>query len=179
MMKLNTQSMCVVALFTVVLIVSAFIKIPISIVPVTMQTFAVILCGLLLERRLSVLAVSLYVFMGLLGLPVFANGGGLVYILQPSFGYLMGFLAAVYFIGTFSKKKDSYVKTFMISIIAILIIYSFGLSYFVGLQSAYFSKPLDFGWIFYFLFLVYLPGDVIACIIASYLKSRISKAKYY
>ena len=77
------------ALFVVVMVVAAFVRIPIPYVPLTFQTVAAVLAGLLLGAKWGSVAVAVYVFMGLVGLPVFAGGaGGFSYILQLSFGYL-------------------------------------------------------------------------------------------
>ncbi|MCB5624660.1 biotin transporter BioY, partial [Bifidobacterium animalis] len=62
----------------------------------TLQFFFVLLAGILLGPKLGALAVLLYVVIGLLGLPIFAAGGGLAYIVRPSFGYLIGFIAGAY-----------------------------------------------------------------------------------
>ena len=70
----------------------------------TLQFFFVLLAGILLGSKLGALAVLLYVVIGLLGLPIFAAGGGLAYIVEPSFGYLIGFIAGAYVTGIIWKK---------------------------------------------------------------------------
>ena len=88
---MKTKDMCLYALFAVLIGVGAFIKLPISIVPVTLQTLFVILAALILKEK-AVYSVLLYIGIGLLGIPVFASGGGISYVLVPSFGYLIGML---------------------------------------------------------------------------------------
>ena len=68
--------------------------------------FFVLLAGILLGSKLGALAVLLYVVIGLLGLPIFAAGGGLAYIVRPSFGYLIGFIAGAYVTGIICEKTN-------------------------------------------------------------------------
>ena len=75
---MKTKDMCLYALFAVLIGVGAFIKLPISIVPVTLQTLFVILAALILKEK-AVYSVLLYIGIGLLGIPVFASGGGISY----------------------------------------------------------------------------------------------------
>ena len=94
---------------TLLLTISSKIKIPFYPVPMTMQTFVVLLLGITLGSKIGLLTVSLYLFEGIFGLPVFAGtpekGIGLIYFTGPTMGYLIGFLAAVYFAGLFKYEK--------------------------------------------------------------------------
>ncbi len=83
----------------------AFIKIPLWPVAITLQTFFVILSGIILGPRYGALSQLVYLILGLLGLPVFSGGGGLSYIMRPSFGYLIGFIAAPLAVGLFVENK--------------------------------------------------------------------------
>ena len=87
------------ALFVVLMIVSAYIRIPIPYVPITFQTVVAVLAGLLLGAKWGTASVAVYIFMGLLGLPVFSGGGGFAYVLQLTFGYILGFAAAAFAAG--------------------------------------------------------------------------------
>lgn len=83
----KTRSLVYCALFTALIAVGAFIKIPIPVVPFTLQYLFTMLAGILLGS-LSVLA---YMILGLIGLPIFSEGGGIGYVFKPSFGYIIGF----------------------------------------------------------------------------------------
>lgn len=161
------------ALFSVLIAVGAFIKIPVSIVPITLQTLFVVLAGLVLGKVYAPMAVLVYILVGLVGLPVFSTGGGPSYIFYPSFGYLIGFVFAAYFVGRFASLKTRITKNFIVCILGMLIIYLFGVSYFVFIQYVYYGKVFEAGWLLYFLFLVYLPGDVLSCLVASILFKRL------
>ena len=112
------------------LTISAKIKIPFYPVPMTMQTFIVLFLGVTLGPKIALLTVSLYLFEGIFGLPVFAGtpekGIGLVYFTGPTMGYLIGFLVAVYFSGSFKYDKGL-INTFLKLIFSVSFIYIFGL----------------------------------------------------
>ena len=115
---------------TVLLTISAKIKIPFYPVPMTMQTFVVLFLGIVLGPKIGLLTISLYLFEGIFGLPVFAGtpekGIGLVYFAGPTMGYLIGFLIAAYFAGTFKYNKGL-INTFLKLIFSVSFIYLFGL----------------------------------------------------
>ena len=120
----------VAVLGTLLLTISAKIKIPFYPVPMTMQTFVVLFLGITLGPRIGLLTISLYLFEGIFGLPVFAGtpekGVGLVYFTGPTMGYLIGFLIAVYFSGSFKYDKGL-INTFLKLIFSVSFIYIFGL----------------------------------------------------
>ena len=120
----------VAVLGTLLLTISAKIKIPFYPVPMTMQTFVVLFLGITLGPKIGLLTISLYLFEGIFGLPVFAGtpekGVGLVYFTGPTMGYLIGFLVAVYFSGSFKYDKGL-INTFLKLIFSVSFIYIFGL----------------------------------------------------
>ena len=110
LIKQNTQSQIIKSLFviflgTVILTISAKIKVPFYPVPMTMQTFVVVLIGVTLGWKLGVATVFAYLFEGAIGIPVFAGtpekGLGVAYLMGPTGGYLFGFLVATYVAGSF------------------------------------------------------------------------------
>ena len=115
---------------SILLTISAKIKIPFYPVPMTMQTFVVLLMGITLGWKISVAIISLYLFEGAIGLPVFAGtpekGIGFVYFSGPTMGYLVGFLIATYCAGSFRYDKGL-VNTFFKLIFSVSFIYIFGL----------------------------------------------------
>ena len=160
-MKISAKDLTLVALFSALIAVGAFIKIPFLLVPITLQTLFVVLSALVLERRLAVLSVIVYIMIGLVGFPIFANGGGINYIFSPTFGYLVSFIFATYFIASF-KEKNIYIST----AIGMLIIYALGMIYFVFIQYVLNGKVYLISYLFYNLFLVFLPGDILSCVVA-------------
>ncbi len=106
-MRNRIRAIVMVSLFTALTAVGAFIKIPIPHVPLTLQTLMVMSAGLILGSRLGALSQLLYLTIGLIGLPIFAQGGGPGYVLQPSFGFLVGFIAGAFVIGKIIEKDES------------------------------------------------------------------------
>ena len=114
---------------TVLLAISSKIKIPFYPVPMTMQTLVVLFLGITLGWKLGVATVSLYLFEGIIGLPVFSGspemGIGIVYFTGPTMGYLVGFLFTVYFAGFFKFNKNLFIK-FLQLIFSVSFIYVLG-----------------------------------------------------
>ena len=134
LIKQNTQSqiiksLLVIFLGSVVLAISAKVKIPFYPVPMTMQTFVVLFLGISFGYKIAISTVILYFIEGILGLPVFSNsperGIGLAYFTGPTMGYLIGFLTACYF-ASFVKLSDNYLIVFLKLILSVSTIYILG-----------------------------------------------------
>ena len=115
---------------TVLLAISSKIKIPFYPVPMTMQTLVVLFLGLALGWKLGLATVSLYLFEGIIGIPVFSGspekGVGIIYFTGPTMGYLIGFLFTVYFAGSFNFSKNLFIK-FLQLLFSISFIYILGI----------------------------------------------------
>ena len=107
-----TRDLVFTALFTALVAIGAFIRIPAPIVPITLQFAFCLLAGLLLGAVRGGLAVTIYIVMGLIGIPVFTEGGGIFYVLKPSFGYLIGMAIGTFTCGFIARsgKKLSYTR---------------------------------------------------------------------
>ena len=120
----------IVILGSIILTISAKIKIPFYPVPMTMQTFVVILLGIAFGSKIALATVSLYLVEGIFGLPVFSNspekGVGIVYFTGPTMGYLIGFLFTSYFAGYLNFKTNLFM-IFLKLIFSVSFIYFFGL----------------------------------------------------
>ena len=128
---------------SIILAISSKIKIPFYPVPMTMQTLVVLMIGVGFGWKLGVATVALYLFEGIIGLPVFAGspekGLGLIYFTGPTMGYLLGFLAAVYFSGKFIFDKNMF-KTFLKLLFATSLIYLIGMAWLGNLIG--WEKPI-------------------------------------
>jgi len=100
----ETRDIILVLSFSVVTGICAKLKVEIGLVPVTFQTFAVLLSGALLGSRRGALSQIAYLLMGLAGVPWFARGGGMAYLLSPTFGYIMGFVLAAFVVGWLCER---------------------------------------------------------------------------
>jgi len=115
---------------TILLAVSSKIKIPFYPVPMTMQTLVVLVLGIAFGWKLGVFTILLYLFEGLIGLPVFSGspekGVGIIYFTGPTMGYLIGFLFAGFLAGYFDYNKN-FILNFLKLLISVSIIYILGL----------------------------------------------------
>jgi len=115
---------------TVLLAISSKIKIPFYPVPMTMQTLVLLFLGIALGWKLGVATVTLYLFEGIIGLPVFSGspekGVGIIYFTGPTMGYLIGFLFTVYFAGSFNFSKNLFIR-FLQLLFSVSFIYILGI----------------------------------------------------
>jgi biotin transport system substrate-specific component len=134
LLKTNTiqkvlKTFVLISLGTIVLTISAKLKIPFYPVPMTMQTFVVLFLGLAFGYKIGLATVGVYLLEGIVGIPVFSNspekGVGLVYFTGPTMGYLIGFLSAVFFAGYLNLKNNIFI-VFIKLIFSVSTIYLFG-----------------------------------------------------
>ena len=128
---------------SILLTISAKVKIPFYPVPMTMQTFAVLFMGIAFGWRIGVATISLYLFEGVIGLPIFAGtpekGVGLIYFTGPTMGYLIGFLFATFIAGYLNFKTNIFF-IFIKLILSVSIIYILGILWLGNLIG--WDKPL-------------------------------------
>ena len=120
------KSAIIVLIGTALLAISSKIQTPFTLVPATMQTFVVMFLGIVLGYKLAALTVVLYLIEGSFGLPVFAKGGGIGYLLGPTGGYLIGFIFTAFFAGYINENKDPIV-VFLYLLLSVSITYILGL----------------------------------------------------
>lgn len=163
------------ALFTAFIAIGGFIKVYFYTVPVTLQTFFISCCALLLGKRLGSFSVLLYIFMGLVGIPVFTEGGGIFYVLKPSFGYIIGFFFGAYVTGLVSEKLgERNIKNFFIaSAVGLAVIYVCGMLYYYFLSNFYLKNYVGFWKMLVYFCFIFVPGDLAGCLAAAYVSDRI------
>jgi len=160
-----TKIILISLLGTVLLTISAKIKIPFYPVPMTMQTFVVLFLGIMLGPKISLLTISLYLFEGIFGLPVFAGtpekGVGIIYFTGPTMGYLIGFLIATFLAGYFEYNKgiiNSFLKL-VFSVSSIYILGAIWLGTLIGWEKPIFKlgvQPFLLAELFKVLILLFL-----------------------
>jgi biotin transport system substrate-specific component len=162
-------------MFAALVAVGAFIRIPIGLVPITFQVFFSVLSGLLLGSKLGAGAVLTYILIGLTGVPVFTQGGGIGYVLQPSFGYLLGFVVGAYVTGLIVEKaKEKNFKTYLIAAFAFLVpCYLIGLLYLYIIVNFHLGSPLSVGTLFVSFFAVFLPNDILSYVLAALIAKKV------
>lgn len=173
MRQRRTQYLLLAALFTALTAICARISVPL---PGTGMVFSaqvcVVLCsGLLLGSRYGTLAQALYLLIGLAGLPVFAMGGGLAYILHPTFGYLLGFPAAAAVCGRIVGRasRPSFFRLFIAALCGVLTVYAVALPT-LWIQAELTSRSLPAMGVFLWSYCaVFLPLDVAKALLATVL----------
>ncbi len=174
MKKNKTKDLTMCSLFVALIVVGAFIKIPVPVVPFTLQFLFTMMAGLLLGGKLGATAVGVYILMGLLGLPVFAEGGGIAYVLKPSFGYIIGFAVASYVTGFIANKVSNpgYKRLFTANFIGLGIVYLFGMAYYYLMSNFYLGNPIGLWPLFLYCFILAVPGDIVLCILGAFLGKK-------
>ena len=181
-MKMNktfdVKSMVLCSLFASLSCIGAFIQIPLPNSDYfTLQYLFVMLTGMLLGSKRALISISSYVFMGLIGLPVFAAGGGIGYLLKPTFGYLLGSILSAYLVGYLCEKlnANSFSKFFISGLSGFLVIYIVGFAYKYMILNFYLSFKIPFIAILLSAFPIDMPGDFIMTILASILAVKIKR----
>jgi len=149
-MKITAKEMTRTAFYTALLCIAAFVfrvgggvVVPFSFLPIM-----ILLSGAMLGARLGALSVLLYVLLGLFGIPVFAQPpfGGFVYILQPTFGFLLGDILAAYIVGRVVEKTTSAstLRYAVAMLLGVISIYLLGVPYLYIVFNVYLGEPLTF-----------------------------------
>jgi biotin transport system substrate-specific component len=158
-----------IGLMVVLTIVSTGVRIMVFPVPITLQTLVIILSGILIGPRRGWLVPALYMAVGLLGLPVFAGGGGPGYVLQPTFGFILGFIPGALVAGYFGNRPwfgNNRCNIWLGSLLGMLVIYGIGLAYIPLIANLFGSKATV--WVLLLPILPWLMiGDLLKILVAS------------
>ncbi len=163
-----------VAIFTTLTTLGAFVRIPLPFtpVPITLQTFFVLLGGAMLGATAGSSAQSLYLILGASGLPIFAGArGGLFHLAGPTGGYLIGFVLAAYLVGKMVERKNSLISLILAMLAGTGVIYFFG-----GLQLASLLR-IGIRETLYLGVIPFVPGDILK-FVSVVLVYKIIRAKH-
>lgn len=148
----------------------AFIRIPLlfSPVPVTLQTFFVLLSGAILGKKMGLLSQSGYIALGGIGLPVFSAGAfGFVYLLGPTGGYILGFLISAWLVGCMIQRLNkTFINAVLIMATGSIIILCLGTIWLSAISGYSVKKALLIG------MLPFIPGDAVKVIVAAFIYNR-------
>jgi len=165
---MSTKNWVSAAMMTAIIAILAQLSIPIGPVPITLSVFGVYLAAGILGPKLGTISMIVYVFLGVIGVPVFANfSGGIHVLFGKTGGYLIGYIVATYFIGKlFEKSKDKssrYRSThfIIISLIGLIFIYLFGAVQLKLILHLSWLKAFEFGVVPFILL------DIVKIVIAS------------
>ncbi|AGF58805.1 MULTISPECIES: biotin transporter BioY [Clostridium] len=173
--KMTTKQLILCGLFTALIAVGAFIKIPIPVLPFTLQFLFTMMAGLLLGGEMGAYSVLIYILLGFIGLPIFTEGGGLGYIFKPTFGYIIGFWIASYVTGKIANEKSNptYKRILTANFIGLAIVYSLGMIYYYIICNFVINTPIGVWPLFLYCFILAVPGDILLCILSALLYKRL------
>lgn len=173
---MKTRDLILCGLFSALICIGAFIKIPVPSMPITLQVQFVILAGLLLGNKLGGTSALVYLVLGLIGLPIFTQGGGLGYVFQPTFGYIIGFVFGAYVTGEIAGKErnPSYQRLFVAAGAGVTVIYLLGMIYFYVCNNYILNIPFGLGTTLLYCVVMVIPGDLITCTLAVLLAKRLN-----
>ena len=171
MKNIKLKDLVMMALMLAFMVVASKISIPIGVIPLTLQTFAVFIISLVLGKKSCIIFI-LYLLIGLTGLPVFSTCGGIEYIYMPSFGFIIGFIPASFIIGISSNKEKFYIK-YILSIIGLLIINVFGVAYMYFIFKYHMGAEKDIIYILNVGVVPFIAKDIFTAILSCIIYSRI------
>ncbi|SDY29525.1 biotin transporter BioY [Tindallia californiensis] len=162
-MRLKTREVTLISMFTALTAIGAFIKIPTPVVPFTLQFLFCAYAGIFLGAKHGLYSQLLYVGIGLVGIPIFANGGGPAYLLQPTFGYLIGFIMCAFIIGkrTESLEEISFLNVLTPVLTGLFFVYLIGVSYLYMIVNLYVGRQMSVVEALMVGFMPYIAPDLI------------------
>ena len=143
-------------MFVALISVGAFIKIPVPVVPFTLQVLFTMLAGLLLGGKRGALAVCIYIVLGLVG------------------GYIIGFAVGAFVTGVIANRSNrpGYKLLLGANFAGLAIVYLFGMVYYYLISNFYLNTPIGIWPLFLYCFLLAVPGDILLCIVGAILGKR-------
>ena len=163
------KNLVLCALFAALIAIGTYIKIPTPLLPLTFQTLFVVLSGLVLGKKYGAVAVCVYVAAGLIGLPVFTGSA-----LNPTFGYILGFIPGAWLAGFIAEKfKAGFLTFFLGAAAGIAVIYALGIPYYYFMSKYYLGNELGAKTLLIYFVLMPLPGDIFKSVLAGFIAQRL------
>lgn len=174
-MKLTTKDLILCGIFASITAILSQISIPLpfTTVPLTMQTFAVGLTGVILGSKRGFISQLIYVLVGAVGLPVFAQmTGGMGIVLGPTGGYILGFPVMAFVVGYFKEKFNSQSAIIFGMILGLLIDYSLGTTMFILITKMTLMQALAY------CVIPFIPLDLVKVVFVTIIGTTLSKRLY-
>ena len=165
----KTLMLVLSALFAALTAIGAFFKIPFPLAAISMQFFFTAMAGVLLGAGWGALSQLVYVLIGLIGIPIFALGGGFSYVFQPTFGFLLGLIPCAFVLGKLAKRPLTFWRSVLSMLAGLAVLYAIGVPYMALIANGYLGKGLTFWQVIRSGMLIYLPGDLLKIAVSSFL----------
>jgi biotin transport system substrate-specific component len=173
---MKTRTLLLTALFAALTAVGAFLRIPLPVAPVTLQFLFTILAGLLLGPKYGALSQLVYVVLGLIGLPIFTQGGGFSYVLVPTFGFLLALPPCAWVVGKVSKGSAEGARIWLACLASTGVLYLIGLPYLYLILNLYLDKNMSVWAVVETGMLIFLPGEALKILAAVLLSKKLIPA---
>lgn len=172
MTKYSTRDITLTALFAALAVVAAMlVRYGGAVVPFSLLPFVALLAGGLLGARLGAMSIIVYILLGLAGVPVFASPpfGGPAYVLQPTFGFLLGFVAAAYLVGYLLKNRgDAGTARYVgAMVLGVAVIYLIGLPYLFAILTHVLGSQVSVGKLLAIGFTPFIIPDLVKAVVAA------------
>ena len=178
---MSARKLVYTALFAVLTAVGAFLRIPLGVSSITLQFLFTAMAGVLLGAGGGALSQAVYVVLGLVGLPIFTAGGGFGYVLQPTFGFLLGLIPSAAVIGALTRRSTSALRIALACVAGLAVLYAVGVPYMALILNGYMGKGMSVSALLWAGMLPFLPGDAIkiavTAVLCPLLRKRIISAR--
>lgn len=172
---MKTRNLILTAMFAALTAVGAFLRITTPVSSFTLQFFFTCMAGVLLGAKYGALSQAVYVLLGLVGLPIFTAGGGFTYVLQPTFGFLLGLIPAALVIGLLVKKLGVGFGAICLSCLAgLAALYAVGLPYMHCILTVYLQKEWTLRQTLMGGMVIFLPWDALKILVAGLLCQKLA-----
>lgn len=158
---MTSRKLVFTALLAALTAAGAFLRIPLGFSSITLQFLFTAMAGVLLGPGCGALSQGVYVALGLMGLPIFTTGGGFGYVLQPTFGFLLGLIPAAAIIGAISGKSTSPLRIALACAAGLAALYTVGVPYMALILNGYMGKNMSLSALLWAGMIPFLPGDAI------------------
>lgn len=160
---MKTKHLVFAALFTALIAVGAQIRVPLGPIPFTLQVPMVLLAGMLLGKKLGLISITAYIFIGLIGIPVFAGAGGLGSLVSPSFGFVLGFIPGVVITAIGGNERTG--RMIIFTLLGMVAIFICGVFYFSLIMNTVIGTPMSLTEILMAAVAPFLIKDVILAVL--------------
>ena len=171
---MKVKDLILTALFAALTAIGAFLGFKFVLASITLQFLFTAMAGVLLGRKYGALSQAVYVLLGLVGVPIFAQGGGFSYVLQPTFGFLLGLIPAACITGMIARRKTASFWWLLLACLAgTAAVYVIGLPYMHCILRFYLNKTWSIQQTVMGGMVIFLPWDVLKAIVASLLAKKL------
>ena len=171
MKKIPVRMLALTALFAALTAIGAWLRIPTPWSAFTLQVLFVFLAGALLGPGYGALSQTVYIALGLIGIPVFISGGGPSYVLQPTFGFLLSYIPAAAVVGALCRRREQpgFWSVALACLAGLGVIYAIGLPYMALILNVYMGRGMTLWEILWSGMILFLPYDAVKIVLTAFL----------